>query len=152
MIKLNVSKLALAALVGGLFLAQPALADDGAAMKPATAKGAEHVDQRIKDLHDKLKITADEQPQWDAFVKVMRENEASIHDLVEARHANETATAVDDLKSYKEITEAHAAGIGKEIPAFEDLYNKMTPDQKANADDVFRTYEGHEHKAAAAKQ
>jgi protein CpxP len=149
---INVSKLALAAaLAGGLLLAQPALADDGAAMKPAASKGEEHVDKRIKELHEKLKITADEQPQWDAFVKVMRENETTIHDLVEARHANETSTAVDDLKSYKEIADAHAAGLGKEIPAFEDLYSKMTPDQKANADDVFRTYEGHDHKAATAK-
>lgn len=150
---INVSKLALAAaLAGGLLLAQPALADNGAAMKPAAAKSEDHVDQRIKDLHEKLKITADEQPQWDAFVKVMRENEAAIHDLVEARHANENATAVDDLKSYKKIADAHADGIGKEIPVFEDLYNKMTPDQKANADDVFRTYEGHEHKAPAVKK
>jgi len=150
MIKLNVSKLALAAaLAGGLFLAQPALAQDGAAMKPAAAQSGDRVEQRIKDLHDKLKITADEQPQWDAFVKVTRENEEKIHTLVEARHANETATAVDDLKSYKEIADAHAEGFSKLIPAFEDLYNKMTPDQKANADDVFRTYEGHEHKASA---
>lgn len=146
---INVSKCALAAaLMGGLFLAQPAFADNGAAMKPAASKGEEHVDKRIKELHEKLKITTDEQPQWDAFVKVMRENETAIHDLIEARHANENATAVDDLKSYKEIADAHAAGIGKEIPVFEDLYNKMTPDQKANADNVFRTYEGHDsHKA-----
>jgi protein CpxP len=160
MIKLidrNVSKFAAAALVGGILLAHPVYAADapGAAMAPSATKPSseDRVAAHIKTLHDKLKITATEEPQFEAFAKVIRENEAVVHALVEARHEKEGATAVDDLKSYKEIVDAHAAGLAKQIPAFEALYNVMPADQKANADSVFSKYEGHdhEHKDAAKK-
>lgn len=169
MIKLidrHVSKLAIAAvLAGGILLAQPVYAADAPASTtttttttaPAAAakseSGQDRVAEHIKTLHDKLKITAEQEPQFEAVAAVMRDNEKTIHDLAEARHANEHATAIDDLKSYKEIADAHAAGIAKLIPAFEDLYNKMSDEQKANADSVFGKYEGHEgHKGDAAKK
>ena len=73
------------------------------------------------------------------------------------RHATEGASAVDDLKSYQEIADAHVAGLEKLIPVFKDLYSTMSPEQKANADALFSKYEGHEghkkhHKSKAAKQ
>jgi hypothetical protein len=45
--------------------------------------------------------------------------------------------AVDDLKSYGEIAEAHAAGIKKFVEAFEPLYSSMSDDQKKAADRAF---------------
>jgi protein CpxP len=163
MIKLidrNVSKLTIAAVVaGGILLVQPVYAADAPAAPatttttttttaPAAAAKAESGEDRvathIKTLHDKLKITADQEPQFEVVASVMRDNEKVVHELAEARHENENATAIDDLKSYKKIADAHAAGIAKLIPAFEDLYSKMSPEQKANADTVFGKYEGHE--------
>jgi hypothetical protein len=47
-------------------------------------------------------------------------------------------TAVDDLKSYAEITDAHADGIKKFTPVFATLYAGMPDAQKKNADGVFR--------------
>jgi hypothetical protein len=32
------------------------------------------VERRIKELHSQLRITPAEQPQWDQFAKVMRQN------------------------------------------------------------------------------
>jgi len=169
MIKLidrNVSKLAIAAVVaGGILLVQPVYAADAPAATtttttttapaaPAKAEsGEDRVATHIKTLHDKLKITAEQEPQFEAVASVMRDNEKTIHELAEARHASESATAIDDLKSYKAIADAHAAGIAKLIPAFEGLYNKMSTEQKANADVVFGKYEGHEgNKGDAAKK
>ena len=57
-----------------------------------------------------------------------------------------TMTAVDDLKSYAEISEAHAEGAKKMIPVFEALYDTMTDAQKKAADDEFREhYAAHHH-------
>ncbi len=47
-------------------------------------------------------------------------------------------TAVDDLKSYGEITEARADGVKKLIPVFSDLYASMSDAQKKEADNLFR--------------
>jgi len=157
MIKLidkQVSKIAIAVLVGGLCLAQASYAADPAAeaksdvtMKHQDSK--DRVEARIKALHDKLKITKEQEPRFEAVAKVMRENEAAIHELAEARHAKEDASAIDDLKSYKEIAVAHVKGLEKLIPAFESLYNGFSDEQKSNADSVFGKFEGHEgHKGS----
>jgi hypothetical protein len=45
--------------------------------------------------------------------------------------------AVDNLKSYDQITDAHAEGLKKITPDFEKLYNQMSPAQKKTADSVF---------------
>ncbi len=69
----------------------------------------------------------------------MRDNASSVHSLVEQRKAQAgQMTAVDDLKSYEAITDAHADGLKKLIPAFEQLYTSMSDDQKKTADQIFR--------------
>jgi hypothetical protein len=57
-------------------------------------------------------------------------------------------TAVDDLKSYGEIANAHADGIKKFIPVFESLYASMSDAQKKSADTLFRRH-GPKSKAKA---
>jgi LTXXQ motif family protein len=104
------------------------------------------VQARIKSLHDQLHITAGQKPQWDAVAAVMQSNADAISDLVQkrAQEAN-MMSAVDDLRSYQQIAEAHVEGLNKLVPPFEALYDTMTDDQKKNADAVF----GHLHRHAA---
>src|SRR5664280_2619463 len=63
---------------------------------------------RIKDMHAKLKITAAQEDQWSRVAQVMRDNAKTMDTLTQTRmnHAKDM-TAVDDLKSYGEITDAH---------------------------------------------
>ena len=97
---------------------------------------------RIADLHDKLKITAAQEAKWKAVAQVMRDNARKMDALLHKRgQAMPTMTAVDDLKSYREVTEAHTKGLQKLIPTFETLYNAMAPDQKMNADRVFAQFQ-----------
>ncbi len=97
------------------------------------------VETRIKDLHTKLKITPAEEEQWAKVTDVMRENAKRMDELNGARATNaNTMTAVDDLKSYGEITDAHADEIKKFTAAFEPLYAGMSDAQKAEADAIFR--------------
>ena len=59
--------------------------------------------------------------------------------LIKARteEANKM-TAVEDIKSYGQIVDAHAEAIRKFIPAFESLYASMSDAQKKVADRLFR--------------
>jgi hypothetical protein len=153
-----VSKIAIAVVIGGAFLAHPVYAADPAADDAAQTQsdstqaqsggamdhdaGMKRVDERIKELHDTLNVTPAQEPQWRKVTHAMRENDAMIHRLVEARQENENATAVDDLKSYERIAYAHDQGLKKLIPAFDRFYNNLSPEQKTSADDMFGRYEG----------
>ena len=109
------------------------------AATPAKRTPADRVEARIKSLHDQLKITAAQEPQWRDVAQVMRENAKAISDLVLDRVKDTKAmTAVDDLRSYQALAEAHAAGVRKLIPVFEALHATMSDAQKRNADAVFR--------------
>jgi periplasmic protein CpxP/Spy len=93
---------------------------------------------RVKHLHDQLKITADQEAQWNNVAQVMLANASAITSAVKDReHMSKGMTAIDDLKSYEAIVDAHAEGIRKLATAFAPLYSSMPEDQQKNADAVF---------------
>jgi protein CpxP len=79
----------------------------------------------------------------------MRENAETMSMLAQERaEYAQTATALDNLKSYAEISDAHAAGTRRMIPVFEVLYDSMSPEQKKAADAEFRGHlQEHAHHA-----
>jgi hypothetical protein len=108
---------------------------------------------RIKDMHAKLKITAAQEEQWTKVAQAMTDNAKAMDTLTQARadHAKDMS-AVDDLKSYGEIADAHADGIKKLIPVFATLYAGMSDVQKKEADILFRHGDRkHGHKAPKGK-
>ena len=112
---------------------EPAMATAGKVSRP------DRVEARIKELQTKLKITPAQEELWNNVTQVMRNNAKTMEALIKARSKKAgTMTAVDDLKSYGEIVEAHADGINKFIPAFESLYASMSDAQKKDADKLFR--------------
>lgn len=131
-----------AALVAAIgFTAIPSLAM-AAGAKPTEV---ERVELRIKSMHTKLKITPEEEAKWSVVSDVMRENAKKMDALTQARMDHvKTMNAVEDLKSYGEIVDAHAEAIRKFAPAFENLYASMTDAQKLDADELFR--QGANHK------
>jgi periplasmic protein CpxP/Spy len=97
------------------------------------------IEARIKDMHAKLKITAAEEEQWAKVTDVMRENANKMDELNNARLANANSmNAMDDLKSYGDVVDAHADEIKKFAAAFSPLYASMSDAQKAAADQLFR--------------
>jgi LTXXQ motif family protein len=125
------------AIAAGVLLTTIAFASGPVMATQATGK--DRVEARIQDMHAKLKITADQEDQWKQVAQVMRENENAIEPLIEDRAKNaQTMTAIDDLKSYAEITDAYAAGIRKFTPVFGMLYAGMSDVQKKEADALFR--------------
>ena len=72
------------------------------------------------------------------MAQVMRANAQKMRDNVTDRSARlKSMNAVDDLRSYQKITDEHADGLKRLLPAFEALYAKMSPAQQKNADHVF---------------
>ena len=115
------------------------------ASKTTTAKAShsERVESRIKEMHTKLKITPAQEGQWNNVAQVMRDNAKILDTLSQARINNaNTMTAVDDLKSYSEITDAHAEGMKKFVAAFQALYDSMSDAQKKEADTLFQGHHG----------
>jgi periplasmic protein CpxP/Spy len=113
------------------FAAVPALA--------ATDPEQPRIEARIKDMHAKLKITAAEEEQWAKVSDVMRDNANKMDEMNSARLANaKSMNAMDDLKSYGDVVDAHADEIKKFAVAFSPLYAGMSDAQKAIADQLFR--------------
>jgi protein CpxP len=135
------------ALVAGMFVATFAFAS-GSAMA-AHASMADRTEMRINDMHAKLKITAEQEDQWQKVATAMRDNEVAIEPLIADRKSNaRTMTAIDDLHSYAAITQAHLDSITRLTPEFEKLYAGMSDAQKQDADRLFR---GIDHRKAKAK-
>jgi len=96
------------------------------------------IEAHLKRLHAQLKITPAEEDQWSAMAQIIRDNEHQISSLLEARRVNaKSMTALDNLRGYQQLMQAHADGVAKLLPAFEQLYNQMPDAQKKVADNVF---------------
>jgi protein CpxP len=147
---------ALTALLGAALLVTPLAAAHAdsvpntsvrlAQVTEATAQTkAETVEQRITNLHAALKITSDEEANWNGVAQAMRENAAKMEKLSAEKkvQASESMTAVDDLKTYEKFTHAHYDGLKNLISSFETLYTSMPDQQKHVADHVFQSF-GHD--------
>jgi uncharacterized membrane protein YfbV (UPF0208 family) len=107
---------------------------------PVPGKNAEErVERRIKGLHAQLRITPTEQPQWDQFAEVMRQNARDMDQaFIQRAQQFETMNAVQNMQSYEQLAEEHAQHVQKLVPAFQALYDAMPDQQKQLADQVFR--------------
>ncbi|ANN66937.1 Spy/CpxP family protein refolding chaperone [Bordetella bronchialis] len=142
--KLRITVLAASLLFGTAALAQTqAVSATGA---PAASQADARIEQHIKALHAQLKITPAEEQQWSVVAQTMRDNATQIDQLISKRESRDTMTALDDLDSYAQITQANSDGVKKLAAVFAPLYNAMPDEQKRNADKVFA--ESHERHAA----
>lgn len=107
---------------------------------PVAGKTAkERVEQRIKELYSQLRITPAERPQWDQFAQVMRDNARDMDQTLLQRVDHfQSMNAVQNMESYEQIAEQHAQHVQKLVPAFQNLYNAMSDQQKHLADEIFR--------------
>ena len=126
-------------------------ADQAATPAKAKRSPADRVDAHIKSLHERLKITAGQEPQWGAVAQVMRDNAGQMQAAIQQRQDAKALTAVDDLKAYQAIADAHAQGLQKLIPAFQALYTAMSDEQKKNADAIFGQSRAHRHRGMSTK-
>jgi periplasmic protein CpxP/Spy len=128
---------------------KPGSAKMSGAPGTAASPRGETVEQRITTLHRELKITADQEKDWNAVAQSMRDNANNMQQLVDQTHnQGGQTTALDDLDTYQKFAQGHADGVKNLIGPFTTLYNEMTPDQKKNADLVFNNF----HNQAVARR
>ncbi len=122
--------------------AQPAATASAStpAAPQAAARHEARVEQRIAYLHRQLKITAAEEPQWKTFADTMRDNGDTMGRLYRERMENHQSNALDDMKQYADLAQAHAEGAKKLADAFAPLYDSFPAEQKALADTTFRNW------------
>ena len=128
------------AAVQGAVSPPPAAAASPLAGHPVPGKNAEErVEGRIKELHAQLRITPAEEPHWNEFAQVMRENARDMDEaFIQRAQQFPTMNAVQNMQSYEQISEQHAQRLQKLVPAFQKLYDAMPDQQKRLADQVFR--------------
>ncbi len=144
--------LALSALLGTTLLGGTALSSAAFAQTATTPPAAmsdaktETVEQRIANLHEQLKITANEEANWMPVAQTMRDNAEAMQKLVAAKKAQSPAnmTALDDMMTYQAFAQAHVDGLKRLNSTFKTLYEAMPADQKAIADETFRSF-GHDN-------
>lgn len=124
-------------------------AQSGASAQPS-APAEQRVEARIKQLHGQLHITSAQDSQWNQFAQTMRDNARDMDEAAQQRSQQfPTMTAVENMQSYEKLAEDHVQHLQKLIPAFQTLYDAMSPEQKKTADQVFRA--GAEARAQAQK-
>jgi hypothetical protein len=109
----------------------------GGAKAPAgNAAGNSQIDREIADLKKQLKITPQQEPQFNAFAEIMRSNAQEMDAQMSQGSPNQNPNAVEALKREQQLTETQAAGLKRLVPALQSLYDTLSDPQKKIADKV----------------
>jgi hypothetical protein len=127
---------------GAALAQQPASGPQpGPAANIEARRAAERVEQHIEALHRRLAITPPEQPQWDAFAAVMRNNARAVEEGHATNVPKIPGNALDELRSLAIRSRLHADNLARLLPPFEALYTAMSPEQRTLADATFREFQ-----------
>ena len=75
-----------------------------------------HVENHIKRLHAQLQITPAEQPQWDQFAQVMRENARDMDQaFLQRAQQYPTMNAMQNMQSYEQMA-GEGSGFEPSVP------------------------------------
>jgi len=113
-------------------------ANSGAPNGP-TAPVVDPTAARIKYLHDRLRITAEQEELWDSVGRAIRDNAQNLVPLLkERRRAATSGTAPEVLHAYEALGEAQLDSQRKIVTVFEPLYASLSESQKKIADAIIR--------------
>ncbi|HEY1932395.1 MAG TPA: Spy/CpxP family protein refolding chaperone [Acetobacteraceae bacterium] len=134
------------------------MSQSGAAASAAPAAQPQNiqqmVDQRIADLHSQLHITSAQEPKWNKFAAVMRNNAKQLDQDYEQRAGKlDSMNALQNMESYARIEKTRVSDVEKLVPAFRTLYASLSPQQKQTADQLFRAraQQAQDHRQASSK-
>lgn len=115
------------------------VAPDATAPAPRAARGdlhrAEWMQHRLREAHERLGITAAQQPQWDALVGTLRDNAMSMRANPAAQAIRSgRLDAIQELRAAADLARQRADAMQRTIPAVEALYAVLSPEQRQTAD------------------
>jgi hypothetical protein len=94
---------------------------------------------RIKYLHDRLRITAEQEDLWDKVGQTIRDNEKNLTPLRKERlRATTGGSALELLHAYDALGQVQLDSLKNIVAVFEPLYASLSESQKKIADAVLR--------------
>src|SRR5262247_3443184 len=112
---------------------------------------SERVEARLAEAKTKLKITAEQEAQWNAFADVTRRHAKAADENVKAmrdgKRPQERLTAVERLERRQQMAATHAQRLSEVIAAAKPLYAALSTEQKAIADEMLTPRRGHGRRA-----
>jgi periplasmic protein CpxP/Spy len=103
-------------------------------IQPAQAQPAQNVESSIALLHQRLAISAAQEPAFDALANAMRENAR----MPAGGPPPANASAVYQLQLAIQYGQQEIDGMRRMLPALETLYASLSPAQQAIANQLFR--------------
>ncbi|MGI4940719.1 MAG: Spy/CpxP family protein refolding chaperone [Janthinobacterium lividum] len=98
------------------------------------------LDQRVRRLHSQLGITPEQEELWRPVATAMVDSASGVGDAMQARfNKPQPMSAIDDIRTYQAVANAHAKGLMQLADAFAPLYAAMPPAQQKAADKLFGT-------------
>ncbi len=99
----------------------------------------ERLDQRMTALHDKLKITAEQESAWQAFANVGRDR--MMREMPD-REAMAKLTAPERLERKIEMMDKHHEHMRSKLEALKTLYGQLSAEQQATLNAEFMNWRG----------
>ena len=119
----------------------PPPAPEGPAAVPAQppSQSTDPTEARIRYLHDRLRITAEQEDAFAVVAQVLRDTVRNFVPLLKERLRSVTyGTAPELLGAYRSLGEGQVDALKRVIDAFEPLYGRLSESQKKIADAVLR--------------
>ncbi|TCI00960.1 hypothetical protein EJV46_00440 [Roseococcus sp. SYP-B2431] len=112
----------------------------------------QQVEAHLGSLRSQLGITPAQEPQWQEFAKVQRDNAVAMRQRFTQRGTQlAQMSAADNMLDYAQITELLAQERMRLATAFRGLYDVMSAEQKQRADVIFRTPQQQQRQRGAAR-
>jgi hypothetical protein len=114
----------------------PRAAPDG---QTAPSSDGDPTAARIKYLHDRLRITAEQEELWDNVGQAIRGNTRNLSPLLKERfRATTSGSASELLRAYEALGQAQLDSLRNIITVFDPLYASLSESQKKIADAILR--------------
>lgn len=109
-------------------------------------------DQRLTQFKSELKLTAQQEPLWQAFAdKSKAAAEKAVQTMREHHKDDKPVTAPERMTRMQEMMKARLAAMESVNQSFNQLYAALTPEQKVAADKHLSHTGRHEHGAGPGK-
>jgi periplasmic protein CpxP/Spy len=133
--------------------APPAAASSPMTSHPVPGKNMEErVESHIKELHAQLRITAAEEPQWDQFAQVMRENARDMDQAFTQRAQQyPTMNAVQNMQSYEQIGPGVRQPLQRDARAAEKADGSGVPRERGTARGTIASWRKRDSKMTPAR-
>ncbi|MBF0324515.1 MAG: Spy/CpxP family protein refolding chaperone [Alphaproteobacteria bacterium] len=104
-------------------------------------------ERKIKEIHDKLRITSAQEELWNNVAQTMRDNAKTFQaGRADMMSRGKTMTVVDSLKLRQGMLEQYSSGLKQLVPQVEALYAVLSPEQKKQADLIMAQHHDKDHR------